>query len=98
MMMILADWVNDKYKLPFTAHGNFLNAAGRKAELELELESSSSQAVDDDGNNLDCVGTGLDVECLFSEPANLDPPPTQLSSTQKVEAATATATATATKA
>uniref|UniRef100_A0A6M2EL93 EamA domain-containing protein n=1 Tax=Populus davidiana TaxID=266767 RepID=A0A6M2EL93_9ROSI len=56
-------------------------SSSRKAELE--FESSSSQPVDD-GGDLDYVGTGLDSECLVSEP-NLDAP---LSSTEKGETAT----------
>lgn len=69
-------------------HANFISkcstSSGRKAELE--FESSSSQPVDD-GGDLDCVGTGLDSECLVSEP-NLDAPLIQLSSTEKGETAT----------
>lgn len=59
-------------------------SSSRKAELE--FESSSSQPVDD-GGDLDYVGTGLDSECLVSEP-NLDAPLIQLSSTEKGETAT----------
>ncbi|XP_011030169.1 PREDICTED: WAT1-related protein At3g02690, chloroplastic isoform X2 [Populus euphratica] len=59
-------------------------SSSRKAELE--FESSSSQPVDD-GGDLDCVGTGLDSECLVSEP-KLDAPLIQLSSTEKGETAT----------
>ncbi|KAL9373247.1 hypothetical protein Peur_035491 [Populus x canadensis] len=69
-------------------HANFISkcstSSSRKAELE--FESSSSQPVDD-GGDLDCVGTGLDSECLVSEP-NLDAPLIQLSSTEKGETAT----------
>lgn len=72
-------------------HANFISRCStsnsRKAELELESSSSPSQPVDDDGGDLGCVATDLDLECLVSEP-NLDAPLIQLSSTEKGETAT----------
>ncbi|XP_024438678.2 WAT1-related protein At3g02690, chloroplastic isoform X2 [Populus trichocarpa] len=69
-------------------HANFISKCSTRSsrKAELEFESSSSQPVDD-GGDLDCVGTGLDSECLVSEP-NLDAPLIQLSSTEKGETAT----------
>ncbi|KAJ6417631.1 hypothetical protein OIU84_001087 [Salix udensis] len=79
------------YEYPLKLSSSFTACStsnSRKAELELESSSSPSQPVDDDdGGDLGCVATELDLECLVSEP-NLDAPLIQLSSTEKGETAT----------